>query len=255
MAHHVTEEYSRGIPSYGVQCAGTVGAHRCCGCGVAPPERPSPLRVCSYLSNNRLTGSVPSSLSALTNLIELCVPLLANGVCTCGRGGSDRSALLRARGMSGGALHVWGIEQGGAAAGLLRYSQRGPRAGDVNTEYSRGSPPIGTVRGYRRGTWLLWVRRSTAERPSPLRVCSFLLDNTLTGSVPSSLSALTKLSALCVPPSCQRCLHLCGRGGSDRSALLRVRAMSGVACRGHRAGAMRQQGRCGALRGDPWHAM
>jgi hypothetical protein len=27
---------------------------------------------------------------------------------------------------------------------------------------------MGTVRGYRRGTWLLWVRHSTAERPSPL---------------------------------------------------------------------------------------
>ncbi len=72
-------------------------------------ERPSPLRVCSVLSNNKLTGSVPSSLSALTKLGYLCVPLLASGVCACGRGGSDRSALLRARGMSGGALHVGGI--------------------------------------------------------------------------------------------------------------------------------------------------
>jgi hypothetical protein len=72
-AHHVTEEYSRGTPSYGVRCAGTVGAHGCCGCGVAPPERPSPLRVCSALSVNALNGSVPSSLSALTNLSLLCV--------------------------------------------------------------------------------------------------------------------------------------------------------------------------------------
>ncbi len=48
---------------------------------------------------------------------------------------------------------------------------------------------------------MLWMRRSTAERPSPLRVCRYLYNNTLTGSVPSSLSALTNLESLCVPPS------------------------------------------------------
>jgi hypothetical protein len=37
-AHHVTKKYSRGIPSHGVRCAGTGGAHGCCGCGVAPPS-------------------------------------------------------------------------------------------------------------------------------------------------------------------------------------------------------------------------
>ncbi len=67
---------------------------------------------------------------------------------------------------------------------------------------------MGTVRGYRRGTWLLWVRRSAAERPSLLRVCSYLSDNMLTGSVPSSLSALTNLVQLCVPPSCQQRLRV-----------------------------------------------
>jgi hypothetical protein len=59
-----------------------------------------------------------------------------------------------------------------------------------------------------RGTWLLWVRRSTAERPSPPRVCSDLYNNKLTGSVPSSLSALTKLTCLYVPASSQRRLHV-----------------------------------------------
>jgi hypothetical protein len=187
-------------------------------------ERPSPLRFCSALGTNALTGSVPSSLSALTNLTELCVPPCC---CACGRGGSDRSALLRARGMSGGAC-LGASSRGGAAAGLLRYSRRGPWARDVTKEYSSGTPPMGTVRGYRRGTSLLWVRRSTAERPSPLRVCSWLSFNALNESVPSSLSALTKLSQLCVPPSCQWRLRACGRGGSDRSALLRARGMSGV---------------------------
>jgi hypothetical protein len=116
---------------------------------------------------------------------------------------------------------------GGAAAGLLQCSQRGPLARDVTEEYSRGTPPMGTVRGYRRGASLLWVRRSTAEGPSPLRVCSDLNQNALTGSVPSSLSALTNLCALCVPPSCQRRLRVRPRRvGSVGSA------PSSAACRG-----------------------
>jgi hypothetical protein len=77
------------------------------------------------------------------------------------------------------------------------------------------------VRRYLRGTSLLWARRSTAERPSPLRMCSQLYNNALTGSVPSSLSALTNLEGLCVPPACKRHLHV-GRGVSDLSALLRA---------------------------------
>jgi hypothetical protein len=82
--------------------------------------------VCSDLSHNALTGSVPSSLSALINLAYLCVPPLRHRVCGCGRGGSDRSALLRAHGerQSGGASPGHGAD--GAAVGLLRYSQRGP---------------------------------------------------------------------------------------------------------------------------------
>jgi hypothetical protein len=129
--------------------------------------------------------------------------------------------------MSGGGMSG-ASSGGGAAAGLLQCSQRGPLARDVTEEYSRGTHCMGTVRGYRRSTSLPWVRRSTAERPSPLRVCSALSNNELNGSVPSSLSALTNLVQLCVAPSCQRRLRVRGRGGSDRSALVRVRA----ACRG-----------------------
>jgi hypothetical protein len=70
---------------------------------------------------------------------------------------------------------------------------------------------------------LLWVWRSTAKLPSPPRVCSYLNQNALTGSVPSSLSALTKLESLCVPPSCQRRLHVwltwVGSVGSGTSLL------------------------------------
>jgi hypothetical protein len=113
---------------------------------------------------------------------------------------------------------------------------------------------MGTVRGYRRETSLLWVRRSTAERPSPLRVCSDLSDNALTGSVPSSLSALINLESLCVPPSCQRrlCVRLMlgriGRLWSERAA-----------CRGMLVGGIEPvrcgKGCCGTLRADPTHAM
>jgi hypothetical protein len=136
--------------------------------------------------------------------------------------------------MSGDACR--GHRAGAVRQGLLRYSPRGPWACDVTKEYSRGTPPMGTVRGYRKGTSLLWVRRSTAERPSPLRVCSGLSSNALNGSVPSWLSALINLESLCVPPFCQRrlCVRLMlgriGRLCSERAAC------RGVACRGHRAG-------------------
>jgi hypothetical protein len=98
---------------------------------------------------------------------------------------------------------------------------------------------MSTVRGYRKGTSLLWVRRSTAERPSPLRVCSALNGNKLNGSVPSSLSALTNLSLLCVPPFLLRVRpRRVGSVGSAPSA----RHVGGcIACLGHRRGAVRLQ--------------
>ncbi len=142
-ARDVTEEYSKGHPLLWLQCAGTVGAHRCCGCGVAPPERPSSLRVCRYLSVNKLTGSVPSSL---TNLVNLCVPhFLPTGFARAAEEGRIGRLCSEPRGISGRTrgMHVGGIEPGGAAAGLLRCSQRGPLARDVTEEYSRGTPPYG----------------------------------------------------------------------------------------------------------------
>ena len=105
---------------------------------------------------------------------------------------------------------------------------------------------------------MLWVRRSTAERPSPLRVCSDLSQNALTGSVPSSLSALTNLASLCVPRSCHRRLRVrprrvgIGRLCSERAAC------RGVHVWGHRAGAVRQCTAVGLLRyaqRGPLHAM
>ena len=163
-------------------------------------------------------------------------PLLPSALARAAEEGRDRSALLRARGMSGDALHIWGIEGCGAAAGLMRYTlRRDPGHTSDSKEYSRGTPPMGTVRGYGRGTWLLRVRRSTtAERPSPLRVCSDLSLNTLTGSVPSSLSALINLAYLCVPPSCQRRLRVRRMLGRIGRLCSEQRGMSGDACPGHR---------------------
>jgi hypothetical protein len=89
--------------------------------------------------------------------------VLATGLCACGRRG------LGSVGSAPSARHVGGCMSGAssggvAAAGLLRYSQRGPRARLVTREYSKGHPILwvrcaGTV----GGTWLLWVRRSTAR--------------------------------------------------------------------------------------------
>ena len=102
---------------------------------------------------------------------------------------------------------------------------------------------MGTVRGYRRGTWLLWVRRSTAERPSPLRVCCWLNKNELTGSVPSSLSALINLFVLCVPPSFQRRLRVRPRRvGIGRLCSEQRAACQGVHVGDIKRGAVRQQG-------------
>jgi hypothetical protein len=155
-------EVRKGYPSQWVRCAGTVtvGARRYCGCGVAPPSGES-TSMCSVLSNNTLNGRVPSSLSALTNLEFLCVPPFCQrrlGAAEEGRIGRLCSEYAARRGM-----HVGGIERGGAAAGLSRYSQRGTLARDV-LRSTQGVPlPMGTVRGYCRGTSLLWVRRSTAQ--------------------------------------------------------------------------------------------
>jgi hypothetical protein len=142
LARDVTKEYSRGTPSYGCSARGPSGAHRCCGYGVVPPERPSPLRVCSKLRQNALNGSVPSSLSALINLELLCVPP------SCQRRLRVRPRRVGSVGSAPSARHVGGClsgesSGGGAAAGLLRYSQSGPRACDVIKEYSRGTPSYG----------------------------------------------------------------------------------------------------------------
>jgi len=107
---------------------------------------------------------------------------------------------------------------------------------------------MGTVRGYRRGTSLLWVRRTTAERPSPLRVCSALDNNKLTGSVPSSLSALIYLETLCVAPFLPTAFARAADVGSDRSAPLRaarhVGGIEGGRC-GSRAVAVLSEGTSG----------
>ncbi len=122
-------------------------------------ERPSPLRVCSNLFYNKLNGSVPSSLSALTKLSELCVtPSLPTAFARAAEEGRDRSALLRACGMSG--AHVGGIERGPCGSRAVAVLSEGTSG--TRCDYGVLRHPIlwVLVRGYRRGTWSLWVRRS-----------------------------------------------------------------------------------------------
>jgi hypothetical protein len=96
-----------------------------------------------------------------------------------------------------------------------------------------GTPSYGySARVPFRGPWLLWVRRSTAERPSPLRVCSDLHNNALTGRVPSSLSALINLSALCAPPCCRRRLRVRPSRVGWVGSAPRARHVGGGACLG-----------------------
>ncbi len=171
--------------------------------------------MCSDLGITKLNGSVPSSLSALTELVQLCVaPSLPTALARAAdEGRISRLCSVRAR-----ATFSW-----------------------VQCK--------GTVRA-------LCVRRCTVERPSPLRVSSWLYNNKLTGSVPSSLSALTNLEELCVPPSCQRRLRVQPRRvGSVGSAPSARHVGGALHVLGHRAGAVRQQGRCWTLRGDLGHAM
>jgi hypothetical protein len=169
-------------------------------------------------------------------LIHCACPLFANGACACGRGGSDRSALLRACGILRTACR--GHRAGRCGSRAVAVLSEGTLARDV-LQSTQGAPlPMGTVRGYRhgRGTSLLWVRRKTAEPPSPLRVCSDLRSNELTGTVPSSLSALTNLEFLCVPPSWQRRLPVRPR-----------RVGSVAACRGMHVGGIERGGAAAGL--------
>jgi hypothetical protein len=148
----VTNEYSRRTPPYGVRCAGTVGAHRCCGCGVAPPERPSPLWLCSVLSFNTLTGSVPSSLSALTNLCALCVPP------SCQRRLRVRPRRVGSVGTGPSARHVAGCMSGASSGAVRQQGCCGALRGDpctrcdfgvLKAHHSYGVRCAGTVGAHR----------------------------------------------------------------------------------------------------------
>ncbi len=115
----------------------------------------------------------------------------------------------------------------------------------------KGTPPMGTVRGYREGTSLLWVRSRTAERPSPLWVRSGLNKNMLTGSVPSSLSALTKLTTLCVPwPLRHAAFALASEEGRIGRLCAESAACLGASSRGGAAAGLLQYSQRG-----PLHAM
>jgi hypothetical protein len=237
-----------------------VGAHGCCGCGVAPPS--GPLRFCSDLTYNSLTGSVPSSLSALTNLAFLYVP----PSCQRRLRVRPRRVGLVGSAPSGAAcrgMHVGGIEQGRCGSRAVAVVSEGTSGMRCDYyEVLKGHPSHGVrCAGTGRGTWLLWVRRSTVERPSPLRVSESAsgvqqtqperADGECAELALRAHKAFIPVRASCLPTAlaCAAEDVRTGRLCSEQHG------MSGDACRGHRAGAVRQQGRCGTLRGDLGYAM
>ena len=86
------------------------------------------------------------------------------------------------------------------------------------------------------GQFMLGAEQSCEVRLSPLRVCSDLYFNALTGSVPSSLSTLTNLRDLCVAPCAARIFArasasapigrlCCERGSAVEGACRRIQRM------------------------------
>jgi hypothetical protein len=232
-----------------------LGAHGCCGCGVVPAGSRFRFGCAATSATTRRRGVCRArSPRSSSSHACACPPCYQRRLCV-------RPRSVGSVGSAPSARHVGGCmsgtsSEGGAAAGPLRWcSQRGPRLRDVTNEYSSGTPPYGVqCAGTFRGSWLVWVRHSTAERPSRLRVRRYLSDIALTGSVPSSLSALTKLVALCVPRSCQRGLRVrprrVGSVGSAPSARHVGGCMSWASSEGGAAAGLFRYSQTG-----PLHAM
>jgi hypothetical protein len=152
-------------------------------------------------------------------------------------------------------MHVWGIEPGRCGSRAVAVVL----ARDVTKEYSLSHPlPWVQCAGTFRAHGCCGCGVVPPSGRVRFRVCSKLSNNALNGCVPSSLSALINLEYLCVPPACPLRRAAFARA-AEVARIGRLcseqRGMSGDACLGHRAGAVRQQGCCGALRGDLGHAM
>ena len=143
---------------------------------------------CSDLGLNAFTGSVPSSLSALTDLETLCeTPRAAACLCVLPRalrsvGSAPCAAAQSIDGVSANPVN-------GAAVGVFTVLVvvTGEPCGTLEGLGSRS--PSAPAAAQSREVWL-----------SPLWICSDLGNNALTGSMPSSLSALRNLRELCVAP-------------------------------------------------------
>ncbi len=183
------------------------------------------------------------ALRAHQSCIPVRAPFLPPALARAADVGSDRSALLRARGTSGDA-EVWGIERGRCGSRSDAVLSEGTLARDVAAEYSRGTPPMGTVRGYRRGTWLLRVRRSTARAAeSASGVQQHQLECADGECAELALRAHQSYTTVRAPHSCQR--HLRVRPmwvGSVGSAPSAGRAAQPPVHVGGIVGAVRQQG-------------
>jgi hypothetical protein len=143
-------ENSRGAPSYGYGARVPSGAHGCCEVRRSTAERPSPPRVCRYLYNNKLTGSVPSSLSALSNLASLCVPPSSHH---CLRVWPSRVGWV---GSAPTTRHVGGCMSGA--------SSRGDAAAGPVAVLLEGTSGTRCDEGVLKGHPILWVRYAGTER-------------------------------------------------------------------------------------------
>jgi hypothetical protein len=190
----------------------------------------------SALDSNTLTGSVPSSLSALINLAYLCVPPQPSSACQ--RRLRVRPRRIGSVGAAPSAQHVGGIERGGVAAGLLRYSQRGPRARDGTKEYFKGHPILwvrcaGTVKAHSWcGCGVVW--RRAAESASGVQTP---LQQHADGECAElALCAHRAYITVRLPHSCQRRLRVRPRRFRSVSSAPSARHVGGIERGGAAAG-------------------
>jgi hypothetical protein len=192
--------------------------------------------------------------SPRSRIFNTCAwPLLASGVCARAADvGSDRSALLRVRAACRG-MHVGGIERarcGSRAVAVLSEGTLGKRC-DYGVLKGHPIPWVrcaGTVGA-------LWVRRSTSRAAESASGVQTPRQQRADGErAELALRAHQAFIPVCGPflPMALALVRLMlgriGRLWSERAACLRHRA-------GALSRAVRQQGCCSALRGDPWHAM
>jgi hypothetical protein len=131
------------LPRGRVWWTGTIRAHRCCGCGVVWRRAAESASVVQRAQLQRAEWECAElalrAHQSCTTVRAPCLPpayARAADVGRIGRPCPERAACRGVHCMSGAS------SRGSAAAGLLRYSQSGPRARNVTKEY-KGHPSHG----------------------------------------------------------------------------------------------------------------